>query len=146
MNFPFYYKYEDERIQCNLKLNEMITLVGGDSGTGKTYISKIIKSNVTEPTLRRLSTSNIDFDKTYVCLDKTDLDGVYNRTGHLIILDRFDTYADKKLVDYIRTTPNLYIIMFRGGNYNLQVRLDALVVLKSEERNGKTYFYTEDAL
>ena len=90
------------------------TIIRGNSGTGKTFFVNILHSLVSEETLRDSVKSNIDFDNTIVVRNKGDIKEIKDTDSNkIIVLDRADTYLNKKLVDFINNSNNTFIIMTR---------------------------------
>lgn len=144
MNFPFTFKFHTSDTIIEITFDSIISLIVGDSGTGKTYIAKYIKNYSQTETLKEYVKCNWDLNKLYVCLNKNDIEDIYSKEGHIIIIDRFDMYANDKLIDFINTCKNMFVIMYRGSNTKLKARLDDMYILCNKTSNGLDYFYTSN--
>ena len=117
------------------------TIIRGNSGTGKTFFVNILHSLVSEETLRDSVKSNIDFDNTIVVRNKGDIKEIKDTDSNkIIVLDRADTYLNKKLVDFINNSNNTFIIMTRcdGASGEIDSTINAHLELKSIKTNGFT--------
>lgn len=115
------------------------TVIGGDSGTGKTYIVEKISSLVSEKALRNCVKSNIDFDNTIVIRNATEARTLDRKhlENKLIILDRADLYLNKSLVDFINKSKNTFIIMSRssGVSGDILSSINAHMILKTYKKD-----------
>lgn len=66
MNFPIEFKFSDSKINVNITLQSMVTLICEDSTTGKTLIAKHIHADVQETAIRDAVKCSIDLNKVYV--------------------------------------------------------------------------------
>ncbi|MBR1455079.1 MAG: hypothetical protein IJ593_10635 [Lachnospiraceae bacterium] len=106
---------------------------------------------ITEESLRDGVKTNYDLDKTYVCLGRNDIAGMYSREKNLIFIDRFDTIAidskthevNQKLIDFINKSNNIFVIMTRGTISGIKCRYSDIYELHSEKVNGIVKIYTE---
>lgn len=117
------------------------TIIRGNSGTGKTFFVNILHSLISEEALRDSVKSNIDFDNTIVVRNKSDIMEIKETDSNkIIVLDRADTYLNKKLVDFINNSKNTFIIMTRcdGASGDIDSTINAHLELKSSKTNGFT--------
>ena len=139
--------YTDPDVSIKITLKSRISLVSGNSATGKSLFANKIKSAVDEMSVRSIIKTNIDLDKTVVVLDENDLNTIYNKDKHLIIIDRFDKLAwkrskdqynklDTKLIDFINKSNNVFILMSRDGAPGLMITSDCLLIFENTESNS----------
>ena len=113
-------------------LENNITFIVGDSGTGKSAVFSFLQEMAAE-------------DKRIRCLNYLDQKRNYRNTirqsrGKLIIIDNADILLDDAMRWYIATDgQNQYIIIGRNPT-GLLLSQDDIVELKSETTNGQTRF------
>ncbi|MBR1455090.1 MAG: hypothetical protein IJ593_10690 [Lachnospiraceae bacterium] len=144
------YKFSDAAITVTLQLDGGITIITGDSATGKTFFLNRLKMAIKERSLREFVKTNYDLDKTYVCLDRDSIDKMYNREKNLIFIDRFDTIAlddktykvNRQLIDFINDSDNIFVIMTRGSIEGIMCRFTDIKKLKNEVTDNTIKIYT----
>lgn len=109
-----------EKYTFDLQLHDNITLLSGDSATGKSLIYQLLESNFLRDKARLLDT---DFTKVLLInyknfmQDSSILNTIYTVKDYLIFIDNADIVLDNniKVSDYIsRDKENTYIIAARG--------------------------------
>lgn len=129
----------------DLKLRGDITLVGGDSATGKTFLVRAIRAKNYN---RNILNSGYDTDLSNVVIydfttgiSKESLSTLSNK---LIIIDNADIIVNQKLADYIKLDfNNQYLIFSRGGiDYHVTPNYRATMV-RSGNIFGLKYKYSK---
>lgn len=99
-------------IEIKIPINNKVTIITGDSATGKTkmirYISDILKdkSEITETT--------VILESVVVCKDIEDVKALVDQKekGKIIFIDRYDSIENiSPLISFIRETRNLFILL-----------------------------------
>lgn len=109
--FDFIYSNE---LRLHLDISNKITLVTGDSGTGKSFIASILRN-------KRATDSGV-----IVCADDYAIDALLNRIAQacdkLIIIDRYDVLVSSDVEHRLpfaigKDMKNKFIIFGRNGDY-----------------------------
>lgn len=137
------WKYHDGEMALNIDLPAVITILKGDSATGKTYFVNRVKAMLNEKSLWTDVKSNIKLDTIVVCNCRVDLMQVYKSKDKFIIFDRFDIYADKALLDFINTGKNIILMISRRGYKGIKVTFDDIFRLENDIKGGISYFSTK---
>lgn len=103
------FRYLDA-IDVDIKLRQKITVLGGNSATGKTYIFNIIKAYSTEEEINNILCLNInDFGAGNM------LQRIKEVSNGIILIDQADdTLKDEEINKAILTDDNYYILMGRN--------------------------------
>ncbi len=116
----------------DLKLDNNITFINGESGIGKSAVFSFIQELTTE-------------NKKIRCLNYLDENKNYKNTikrskGKLFVIDNADLLLDNKIRQYIATdTENQYVIIGRNPE-GLMLTQDEIYEISSESRDGRTKF------
>ena len=103
-------KFEYERIQVELNLKSRVTILSGDSGTGKSYLYNTVKN---------FSVEN-DMGDNILCIDignyqLVGLSDLRNRKNSIIFIDQADDILEGELYDfYYNDHDNYYVIIGRS--------------------------------
>lgn len=145
MEFPFTFKYSDSEMDCKIEFNGYIVLICGDSGTGKTYICNRIYAALREESLQSFIKSNISIKNIEVSLDGTNIENIYSKRNSVIFLDRVDMYLNRKLEQFINenNNNNLFVLMYRGRESSIRVRLTDMFKLKYSIDRGRIQIRNE---
>ena len=116
----------------DLDLENNITFITGDAGTGKSTVFDIIREMAAE-------------NKAIRCLNYLDLKKNYKNTirrskGKLFIIDNADILLDDDMRWYIATDGKNQYILFGRNPTGLMLSQDEIMELNSERRDGKTMF------
>ena len=129
-------------LRVSIPIRSKNTIIGGDSGTGRTLMINKLHDIKNSKMLRSDTKSTVDFDDIIIVRNKyeTGLVDMKNTKHKLILLDKADTYLDKHWVDFINKSKNTFIIMTRGSGVagNIIITLDSCLVLQSETKDGIT--------
>lgn len=83
----------DNNILMALEIDERVTFIGGDSGTGKTFIIEALIDATKNPDLVRAK--GLKLNRIKVCTNEDAIYGISNVKGNIIFLDRYDNYSEK---------------------------------------------------
>lgn len=133
--------YEDYLIKFSMPIITPVMLIQGDTATGKTYLLKRLK--LAQKNFSVVSdeiSCNYDLSKFYVVLTKDELESVYKYTNSIIFIDRFDIFADKRLIDFINTGTNIFVLMYRNTVFGIPVTVNSYLDLWCKEEGNKFIF------
>ena len=135
-----------EHLFIDLNLEERLTFIGGDSGTGKTLFVKALQDLVLNPDLAEIQ--GIGIDKFMVCLNEQQLPNILNCKNKIIIIDRYDIYSKKskeQIWNKMSNLDNTWILMTRNPdikeNYGHSSR--SYKILKTKRENNQIKLYLE---
>lgn len=107
----FYIKTKRE-IEIKIPINNKVTIITGDSATGKTkmirYISDILKNK------SEIIETTINLEAIVVCKDIEDIEALIQQKikGKIIFIDRYDNIEDvNPIISFIRETGNLFVLL-----------------------------------
>ena len=118
--------------EVNLYLDSNVTFISGDSGTGKSALYSFMEEYAAE-------------NKSIKCFNYLDRKKSYKSSikqskGKLFIIDNADILLDDNMRSYIAfDSKNQYIIIGRNPS-GLQLTINEIYELKSEEIDGVTLF------
>lgn len=119
-------KISDNRIKYNFELVRNITIVQGNSGTGKTTLFNMIAAYAR---LKDKSSVNIDCDKPCIALH-ADSDWKYvltNTKDSIVFIDEESDYIGmQEFSSVIKQTDNYYVIFTRENLYNLPYSVEEI--------------------
>lgn len=106
-------------------LAQALTLVAGDSGTGKTYLCSVIEMCKDVDTIRITSDRNLAY-VVNVVTTLNDLNGLlHDGNPHIVFIDKFEQWetaervaAEEIILENLRSCYdyNYFVIMYRGMN------------------------------
>lgn len=136
-------------IIIDFNLRNRITFIGGNSGTGKTYIISLLKEYKRNKDM--ILKSNFNIDNMIFLEDESDISQLFSCNKNLIFVDRFDIYSNKskKLVYKKMSERNCtWIIISRRPSLpeNYGMGLDSIVELREEIKDNKHIFYLKTRL
>ena len=139
---------DDGKTVVNLNIQQMVTMIGGDSGTGKTFVQTIV-NNLNQGS----GALNAGLpDKIFVVTEWMNLYYVIDQNPDkaLIVVDRIEDFQDsalKDLVTEINKCSNTWILMGRIPLYNLDDKVNfnrfGCKILKHKIINDKMVIYDE---
>lgn len=105
-------------IDLNLKIDERITVIGGLSGSGKTYLINEIKNIIKNPNSH---TINVDISRFTVIDDELNISNVIGINDNTIVfVDRYDSFAKTsriKIWEKMQTTKAIWVIVTRNPDF-----------------------------
>ena len=121
----------------DLKLEENVTFITGDSGTGKSAVYSFLEEYASED--KRIRCFNyLDYNKGYKA-------SIRNSKGKLFVIDNADILLDDKLRKRIvLDSVNQFIIIGRNPT-ELLLSQDEIYELDHSERDGVTWFTLKKA-
>lgn len=81
------------KVSMQLEIDERITFIGGDSGTGKTFIIDALIDAIKNPDI--VKSEGLILDRVKVCEDEDVVCSIPDIKGNIIFLDRYDSYSEK---------------------------------------------------
>ena len=128
-----------------LEIDERITFIGGDSGTGKTFIIDALIDAIKNPDI--VKSEGLILDRVKVCEDEDVVCSIPDIKGNIIFLDRYDSYSEKTkelIWKKMAMKDNTWVLMSRNPdipeNYGFSKK--SYKELETKEINGKTVIYT----
>ena len=123
------------RVDFKFELNRNITIVRGDSGTGKTTLYDLVASHT-----RLGEASGVTVKCAKRCVALVDLDWknqLASTEDSIVFIDEGAAYiASKEFASAIRKTDNYYVIFTREGLHELPYSVDEIYRIKT---SGKRY-------
>lgn len=83
--------FVSEKVDIELDIDERLTIIGGDSGTGKTYIVNALYGAVRNPGIIKID--GINTNKLVVCRDEDAILNIKNKHKYFIVIDRYDSFS-----------------------------------------------------
>lgn len=146
MKFPLYLNYEDSDIRISLELNSLHTFITGNSATGKSYICKKLDALKVTPVLQEEVKVNFNWDALHICFDIEDVRKISNINNSIVILDRLDFYCNGEVIEFIKSTNNIFIFMSRYGIKGVYTTYKNSRMLKTERIGDKLNVITIPSL
>ncbi len=115
-----------------LQLDNNVTFISGDSGTGKSALYSFLEELVAED--KRIKCFN------YLDLKKSYKSSIKRSKGKLFIIDNADILLDDNLRSYIALDENNQYIIIGRNPTGLLLNMDEIYELKSENIDDVTYF------
>lgn len=131
-------KFKVGEYSIEVELKDRLTIIKGDSGTGKSLLYKLIKERANKKVI------TIDADKALVGNgDKTAYEIVMGllkgNSGHLVVIDNADIILNKQLREYIaKDVKNQYIIFGRSTKY-YNIGTNNVAYLVRDDINKRIY-------
>ncbi|WP_026655832.1 hypothetical protein [Butyrivibrio sp. AE3003] len=125
-------------VKYKFELDHNISVIRGDSGTGKTTLVNMIRSYQVEG---RSSGIELGCDKKCIALVGAGNDwlDVINKTeDSIVFIDEGEKYISSiSFADAIKNTDNYYVIVSRNNLYNLPYSVDAIYEIKKSGKYGR---------
>jgi ABC-type molybdate transport system ATPase subunit len=96
-----------------IPLNNKVTILTGDSATGKTKLIRFIKLLLNDKAEIKDTSIKDIYNKIIICESKKEMLDVIKReiADKIIIVDKFDTMSDdSEIIKFIRESSNLFIV------------------------------------
>lgn len=134
-------------IEVSIELRGKITVITGDSASGKSYICNHI-SKLKAISLSRIQT-NVPLQNIVIWSNSNDIDSTVK--DKIVIIDRYDYIAleNKEIEGIIHNSNNIFILMAHGIlPESINVPATALLVLKhiGNKYYTKDYRYSDESL
>ena len=137
MKYPFTYKFEEGNLSIELEIESGVTLISGDSSTGKTFICEQIKGVIIEKSLRHEVNCNFPLDDTIVISNEIEFKKAMKSTNKLIFLDKVAMYDSPELADFINKRRNTFIVMYRKMKNKFNILQREIKELNYKVENDK---------
>ena len=96
----------------NLDLKENITIIGGNSGTGKTLLVRAVKNDML---IKGIKSEYEIIDKLNTPTEEEFKQKINNLKDKVIVIDNADRYLNKEIIKWINLdSRNRYILMGRA--------------------------------
>lgn len=111
--------YENLMITANaviyqLDFTNKLTIIGGDSGIGKTFLTYVIKNMQ----LNEKQLKNISIFSYQTGIQLEEFLTVLAEKGHMLIIDNYDAFVTKKAAELIQNDKkNQYMIFARNARF-----------------------------
>lgn len=106
--------------KASFDIDDRITFIGGDSGTGKTFTIDALIDAVKNPDISNIKKSILD--RIIVCKDEENLQSIRGCSGKIIFLDRYDIFSEKAkaiMQEEMIRRDNTWIIMTRRPDFTI---------------------------
>lgn len=128
-------------LQINLDIKDRITIIMGDSATGKTYLINTIDAITKNP--GTIKVSGIPENRLVVCKSESEVANILNcKHSSMIFIDRYDNYSTeskKKIINMMKTLQYIWVIITRNPDFpNYGTSFESIVDLKRTEYGQKT--------
>jgi hypothetical protein len=121
-------------IEISIPIHGKLSVITGNSGTGKSYICNIIRSIKAMPS--SLTHSTIPLDSIKVWRSSSDVDT--SVTNSVVIIDKYPLYDNiDELKSFIVNSRNKIIIMTHGTFRNIPMASFNMCKVKSEDGGRK---------
>lgn len=132
---PFIFKTDEIYFEC--ALDYPVEIVKGDSGTGKTYIYKVIDIYATEQSLKGKYECSYPLERVKILLNAFSVNQLQSLNGYIIFIDRGDMLLTPELIDYInKDSQNYYVITARNID-GLNVFINAIKEMHYKVKDNK---------
>ena len=101
-----------------LELSDRLTFIGGESGSGKTYMIRTIKG--VSRNSSSLKESNIDVSRFVIIEDENSLQLKAIKDGSVVLIDRYDCFsqaAKKSIWNKMKKVKATWIVMTRSADF-----------------------------
>lgn len=128
-----------KNIRVELNIDQRITFIGGNSGTGRTLL---IENLIDAVKNKEVSLINRDLlDRIIVCRDSDDLPHIKNCSNKIVFIDRYDIFTSEekeKVSKEISRQDSTWIIMTRRPNIKCKygIGIDSYKELVTKVENG----------
>lgn len=125
-----------------IPINNKVTILTGDSATGKTKLIRFIKLLLSDKAEIQYTSIDDIGSKVVVCESKKEvMEVIANRTtDKIIIIDRFDIMSDDdKIVNFIEESSNIFIVAAHKAFKQCGYSTNSMLGLKHDGINYKAY-------
>lgn len=129
-----------ERVE--IPLNNKVTILTGDSATGKTKLIKFLRLLLSDESEIRYTSINDVCNKVIICESKKEvIDVINNReTNKIIVIDRFDLMSDDdKIINFIDDSSNIFIVAAHKAFKQCGYSTDSMLGLEHDGINYTAY-------
>lgn len=125
-----------------IPINNKVTILTGDSATGKTKLIRFIKLLLSDSAeIKQTSIDNV-CNKVIVCESKDDVLRLIDEKvcNKIIIIDRFDIMSsDKKIIEFMKESSNIFIVAAHKDFDQCGYSTDSMLGLKHDGVHYKAY-------
>ena len=132
----------ESKTVIELDLEDKLTFIGGDSASGKTYLTNMIFECLAGEF--EVDIHGGTLEDFLVCMNERELGQVTGKRHKIIIIDRYDIYSresKEKLLDAIEKEDNTWLIMTRSPDFEFS--MCSFKEIKTRTENGKQVIYLE---
>ena len=121
-------QYKFLQYDIDLELKTKLTIVGGDSGTGKTFLAETIKAIQEQPGIS---------SQVFIISSQADLISLNSHKEPVVIVDKMEQFTTSdEILEYIRKNSDRWFIIFLRGDNSIPFGLRNLADLSIQEVNG----------
>lgn len=135
---------ETQSFRVHLELNSLISVVTGNSSTGKTFLVKMIEL-ARENNGAAVIKSNININDIITCRTENDIEVLLYKKdtlkGKTIFIDRYDYFHSEELNNFILSAANRIILMSHTFYEELNLHAESFILINYDAE--KRIFYTE---
>lgn len=117
----------------SIDLNDKVSVITGDSSTGKTMMLEFLEALKLEPT--ELKSSTIQLGDIEVCLTESSISILMavNTEGKLIFIDRFEILQTPELIKFIWESKNYFVICCHTPSKDLYINEQSVLSLSYDK-------------
>lgn len=105
--------FKNQYVDILFPIRTNITVINGDSGSGKTYMFRYLQLAKKNAELGLDMYCNFDWGKVQIVLNEESLNLIYGLEHSIIFIDRFDILENEKLLSFIANSPNIFVLCAR---------------------------------
>lgn len=131
--------FETPEVLIDIPLYNRVILIIGDSGSGKSFICNQISDSKSDTKLMAEVKSNWNLNDILIVRSKLEVEAIKSKHGKLIIIDRADMILSEDDIEFINTSDNQFILMYRGKLKKIKANMNSYIQLASKIIDGKVY-------
>lgn len=113
-------------VEIELQMRGRITIVSGQSATGKTFICDYIS------TIQRGMNDDNEYDNVFV-LNMDNKDKIFNQHDKLVMIDRADMILTSDIADFINQDRNNKYLIFARGITGIRITPNYVATIERDE-------------
>lgn len=129
-------------VKVEIPINNKVTILTGDSATGKTKLIRFIKSLLSDKSEIKYTTVQDICDNVIICETIEDTLNLIDKNveNKIIIIDRFDIMSDNiRIIKFIDESSNLFIVAAHKEFKQCGYSTDSMLGLEHNGENYKAY-------
>lgn len=131
--------FETPEVLIDIPLYNRVILIIGDSGSGKSFICNQISDSKSDTKLMAEVKSNWNLNDILIVRSKLEVEAIKSKHGKLIIIDRADMILSEDDIEFINTSDNQFILMYRGKLKKIKANINSYIQLNSKIIDGKDH-------
>lgn len=133
-------------VRFNIDINRRITIINGDSATGKSLLIQVLETIITNKSFYANDVSGFDINSFILIKHPSELFKLQNIKHNFIVVDRYDLFSlnEKEILwEKLKLNGNAWLIMARTGDIpNYGYGMESILELKTREVDGILEIYS----